>query len=180
MIKTEILKLEEFISYLLNYSANSKQEIEYKPIDFEMIISKSKDKLKFYENAPKIQIETSITQNGEFRSDSRRLGFILDNLLSNAIKYHRLDQPNPKIRIEVNNREDGVEIAFIDNGMGIEPDHQDRIFDMFYRASDLAHGSGLGLYIAMGAAKKLNGDISVHSQPNKGSTFLVTIPNPKN
>lgn len=179
MIKEQILKLEEFISYLLNYSANSKQEIEYQLIDFEQIISKSRDKLRFYENAAKIHIETHITENGGFKSDSRRLGFILDNLLSNAIKYHRLDQPNPRIRIEVKHQDDGVDISFIDNGMGIEPDHQGRIFDMFYRASNIADGSGLGLYIAREAARKLNGDIFVISEPSKGSTFVVKIPNAK-
>ncbi len=177
MVNEQILKLEEFISYVLNYSANTKQDVGYQPIDFSEIISRSRDKLKFYEKASDIRIECTIDHNGDFRSDPHRLRFIVDNLLSNAIKYYRRDQPNPKIQIEVKHGQDGVEISFTDNGIGIEPQHQSRIFDMFYRRTDQSHGSGLGLYIAREAARKLDGDIVVDSEVSKGSTFLVTIPN---
>jgi signal transduction histidine kinase len=53
----------------------------------------------------------------------------------------------------------------------------DRIFDMFYRASENSYGSGLGLYIVKNAVTKLNGTIEVDSILNKGTKFKVVIPN---
>ena len=63
-----------------------------------------------------------------------------------------------------------------DNGDGIAEDHQDKIFNMFYRASEKASGSGLGLYIVKETLEKMNGTISHQSTLGKGSLFTVTIP----
>ena len=66
-----------------------------------------------------------------------------------------------------------------DNGVGIEKQYLDKIFDMFYRASEKSQGSGLGLYIAKEAVTKLNGVIEVHSEFSKGSEFWVLLPKKK-
>jgi len=177
MIKEQVLQLEGFISDILNYSANTKQEISTETIDFEKLISSSWNKHKYFEMAPKINFKITIQKNGKFLSDERRIGFVIDNLLSNSIKYHNLDQKDPKIEVDVSYRGNNVQMSVSDNGQGIAREHLDRIFNMFYRASNNSSGSGLGLYIAREAAKKLNGTITVTSEYKKGSTFLLTIPN---
>ena len=58
-----------------------------------------------------------------------------------------------------------------DNGIGIIPSHHNRVFDMFYRASENSKGSGLGLYIAKEAMEKLGGAIALQSEPGKGTQF---------
>jgi signal transduction histidine kinase len=63
-----------------------------------------------------------------------------------------------------------------DNGVGIKPDHHEKIFDMFYRASENSKGSGLGLYIAREAVKKLGGQITVESELGKGTRFRIILP----
>ena len=68
------------------------------------------------------------------------------------------------------------EIMVEDNGVGIEPAHLPKIFDMFYRASLLSKGSGLGLYIAWESAQKMNYKIDVQSSFGFGSVFTLKIP----
>ncbi|HLZ16844.1 MAG TPA: HAMP domain-containing sensor histidine kinase, partial [Cyclobacteriaceae bacterium] len=63
-----------------------------------------------------------------------------------------------------------------DNGQGIDEEHQAKIFDMFYRASERTKGSGLGLYILKRAVERLNGTIELTSKLNEGSTFVVKLP----
>ena len=69
-----------------------------------------------------------------------------------------------------------VTIAVEDNGIGIPAHYQDRLFELFFRASNQSFGSGLGLYILRNAVDKLNGIISLDSEEGKGSIFQVTIP----
>jgi len=83
------------------------------------------------------------------------------------------------IRISVQIDRPSATIIFEDNGMGIEEDKIGRIYDMFYRASEVSDGSGLGLYIVRNSIEKLNGTIEVSSKPNYGTTFRITLPNIK-
>ena len=73
-----------------------------------------------------------------------------------------------------------VEIFVKDNGLGIPPDQQQKIFDKFYQVDSsetrLYGGVGLGLYIVKKFTELLGGKVGVESQPGKGSTFVVTIP----
>jgi signal transduction histidine kinase len=70
-------------------------------------------------------------------------------------------------------------IQVTDNGSGIEPEHQQKVFQMFYRASEQAKGSGLGLYIVQETLLKLGGSISLSSQLGEGTTFTLYLPNPE-
>ena len=63
-----------------------------------------------------------------------------------------------------------------DNGLGIAKEHVDKIFDMFYRASEQQSGSGLGLYIVKETIEKMNGTITVSSKLGEGSCFTVNLP----
>jgi len=64
----------------------------------------------------------------------------------------------------------------VDNGQGIEPEHQSKIFGMFYKASEDGSGTGLGLFVLKRAIERLKGDVIVKSEPKVGSTFEVKIP----
>jgi signal transduction histidine kinase len=107
---------------------------------------------------------------------SRNVSVILNNLLSNSIKYH--DENKQDRYIEVRTTDSGNEcvITVEDNGIGITREFHDRIFNMFFRASEKSVGSGLGLYIARETVQKLNGAITYTSPEGAGSAFRVTIP----
>ncbi len=111
------------------------------------------------------------------QGDPERLEQVLSNLVSNAIKY----SPNGG-RITVSGRfdDDYVYIAVTDEGIGIPPGEQERIFDRFYRVesalSRRTQGAGLGLYLARSVVEAHGGQIWVDSRPGQGSTFVFTLP----
>jgi signal transduction histidine kinase len=106
--------------------------------------------------------------------DAERLGRVLRNLLSNAQKYGR---EKGSIGVRVEQSADAVCVSVTDDGPGISPDEQERIFERFYRVGrSRSMGSGLGLAIARGLVELHGGQLSVESTPGAGSTFRVTLP----
>ncbi|MFN6944681.1 MAG: PAS domain S-box protein [Cytophagaceae bacterium] len=177
MMQKSISSLDTFIRDLTQFSRNSRMEILPEKINFEELVNEVLNNLKFAENADKIKIRKEINCEMNFYSDHTRIGTIINNLLSNAYKYHRFENNNPYINIVINTDFEQVEIIVEDNGQGIEAIYLERIFEMFFRASENAYGSGLGLYIVKSAVTKLNGKIHVDSIVDQGSKFLIRIPN---
>ena len=73
--------------------------------------------------------------------------------------------------------EDKAKIEFKDNGIGIRDEHLDKIFNMFYRATERSQGSGLGMYIVKQAVEKLDGKITINSKYGEGTEIKVVLPN---
>jgi two-component system, sensor histidine kinase len=175
-IETSVKKLESFITEILDYSKNNRQEIVAEQIKLTELCSEILDNLKFNEDFEKVRIDFSAVTYPEIVQDRLRLRIILNNLLTNAVKFQKKvpgHQPTVKISTRKNGSKFVIEIE--DNGEGIRKEMQPRIFDMFFRASENAKGSGLGLYIAKEAALRMHGDISVRSEYGKGSVFTVEL-----
>jgi signal transduction histidine kinase len=81
------------------------------------------------------------------------------------------------INITIETSEKEAEIIIDDNGEGIPTDKLQKIFDMFYRASENSEGSGLGMYIVKNVIKKLDAKIDVQSKEGVGTKFIVKVPN---
>ncbi|MGE0173290.1 MAG: response regulator [Oligoflexales bacterium] len=123
-----------------------------------------------------------------FSTDTLRLGQIIKNLLSNAIKFTQSGEVVLKVEKTVENTQTGNElqpknfIAFrvIDTGIGIPEEKLGTIFDAFVQVDSSTSrkygGTGLGLAISRGLAVMLGGDIEVRSEPGKGSSFSLVIP----
>lgn len=111
------------------------------------------------------------------RADAGALSTALQNLLSNAEKY---SGDSRRIEVRVWQERSSVHIAVSDDGIGIAPQDQGRIFERFYRAGDpLVHGvkgAGLGLALAKEIADAHGGVIEVASRPGQGSTFTISLP----
>jgi signal transduction histidine kinase len=125
---------------------------------------------------PRIRVETMVDNEIGFCTGKRRMLIILENLLSNAFQYIKKDEPAPLVKVEIKVTPGFVNIDVIDNGIGIDFQHQEKIFEMFYRASNQGMGAGLGLYITRKIVNTLQGEIHVSSAPGKGSVFSVTLP----
>ena len=69
------------------------------------------------------------------------------------------------------------QITVSDNGIGIKKEFHNKIFEMFYRVSENSIGSGLGLYLVKETVKKLDGEVKLHSDLGKGTTFVIHLPN---
>ncbi len=118
---------------------------------------------------------------GTVLADPRRLGEILTVLIVNAIDYHAPDRP-PMVRVEARTEEEGMDvIAVTDNGIGIDEQNIERIFEVFRHLDGQAghpgsFGTGMGLPIARKMAERLGGRITVTSEPGSGSTFALHLP----
>lgn len=114
-------------------------------------------------------------------ADTENIERMLLNILSNAVKY---SNPGGKIFVNVSVRDYFVEIAVIDNGVGIKRKHLNNIFNSFVRGdkslSRISEGCGLGLKISKAIIEAHGGSIHVSSNPNKGSAFIIKLPCKKN
>lgn len=174
MMRERINYLDELLKDLATITYNNKTGVEIEEVDFENTID---DILNEY--IPKystVQVEKNINNISSFQSDEKRIHIVLKNLISNAFKYHNPDNPNPYVRILIDQSEDKVMIKIEDNGLGIGDDHLMQIFGMFYRASADANGTGLGLYITKLILNKLSGEIKVRSKIGRGTQFLLELP----
>ena len=108
-------------------------------------------------------------------ADQDRLQQVLINIVDNAIKYSA--EP---VEIQLERSEDQAIIHICDRGIGISLQHQQRIFERFYRADEAStrsrDGTGLGLAIAKSLIEGMQGRISLRSKPNEGSIFTITLP----
>ncbi|MBP8230813.1 MAG: sensor histidine kinase [Rhizorhabdus sp.] len=106
--------------------------------------------------------------------DFRRILQVLINLLSNAIRH---TPPGGTVRIDCAREGDIAAVIVADEGEGIAPEDQERVFDRFERLGlQDGTGSGLGLYISRRLARAMGGELGVDSAPGKGARFVLTLP----
>jgi signal transduction histidine kinase len=112
------------------------------------------------------------------RADQEEVEIILNNLLSNAIKYNR---ENGSVEVGIEERDGKVILTVADTGIGMTEEEASRLFNEFVRIKNKNTqnilGSGLGLSIVKKIAHLYDGEVSVKSQPNVGSTFTVVLKN---
>ena len=177
LMETSVKTMDNFITDITEYSRNLRLKTEFKPVNLEGIVSDSFNHLKFMGNENS-KLEVDISGDHEFISDADRLRLIFNNLLSNAIRY-RSPGRESIIDLKADISKNETEITITDNGIGIRPEHLDRVFDMFYRANHTNVGSGLGLFIVKETVEKLNGTVSIQSTPGEGTKIQLVLPNRK-
>lgn len=176
-IKQGVLKLDTFIQDILDYSRNTRAEIKQEDIDFITLLGDVCDNLKYMAGGEKkVNLITEITQSEKFISDKSRLMIILNNLLSNGMRYSNPTVESPFVKIQIKSTDVSCNITISDNGIGIKPELQQKVFDMFYRISEKSVGSGLGLYLVKETVEKLNGTVRLDSIPGVGTSFTITLP----
>ena len=125
----------------------------------------------------RVEIRIADTAPARIEVDAMRLGQAITNLLQNAFKYSPSDRP---VVLAVDSEgAHGVRFSVIDEGVGIDPEELDRVFELFYRTKEgarTADGSGLGLAITRKMVSALGGTVSASSTPGEGSTFSITLP----
>jgi PAS domain S-box-containing protein len=176
IIGSKVEHLDHFIGDVLSHSKNLKMEVSVRKVDFSKIIEETFNDLNYLEGAKEIKRIIKV-EGIDFYSDPWRIAEILRNLISNAIKYRQLEQVAPEIGIKINIDHLRAEMVFADNGIGISEENLERIFEMFYRATEQSDGSGIGLYIVKNAIDKLGGQITVASRLGHGTRFAILLPN---
>lgn len=173
-------RLLALIEQILDYTRMDTGEEaggEVQPVDLTLLL---RDVVEYV--APKAAergLEVRLDAPGassRVRTDPGKVRRIVQQLLSNAIKF----TPAGEVRVflECDDRE--VRIGVADTGVGIRPEHQERIFEPFWQVGEVntrtADGTGLGLSLTRRVARQLGGEISVQSEPLRGSTFVLRFP----
>ncbi|MBN8652814.1 MAG: HAMP domain-containing histidine kinase [Cytophagales bacterium] len=176
MMRERIGVMEGFLKEITDYSRNVRTEVDKKPLRVLDCIQASLSSLGFLSERERINISIQVDPDLILYTDEPRFAVVLNNLIGNAIKYYDSQKSDPYIKIKAAIHKEQFELTVEDNGAGISPEHQVRIFEMFYRATTRGEGSGLGLYIVRETVQKLGGTITVNSTSGKGSSFIVQLP----
>lgn len=176
MIRNRVKKLDAFVTEVLAYSRNSNNEVVKSPMSFTMLLSEIVEELKYADAKVTINIADALSAELTLVTDRSRLKTVISNLIGNSIKYCDPHKDEPFIRVTASVENDECTIAVHDNGIGIHPQHQDKVFEMFYRATENSSGSGLGLFITKEIVEKLGGKIKMESAPRVGTSVYVHLP----
>jgi len=145
-------------------------------VDFTGLVNEVRETLLVLAEEKNQQIET-MAEKVTVRADRELLRLALLNLVHNAIRY---SAEGLMISLRVRRQEANAVAEVIDQGPGIAPQHQQKIFERFYRVdkarSRASGGAGLGLAIARWAIERQGGHIELESQPGRGSLFRIVMP----
>ncbi|WP_448519057.1 PAS domain-containing sensor histidine kinase [Rhodoflexus sp.] len=177
MVKS-IKRLDRFVLSMLDYSRANRKEDYLEPIKIEAILEEALEDLKYMDNFQRMRITYHLPDEAQiFKSDPVRLVIILRNLISNAIKYANVYKNDNRLEISVQVTPEKAVFIIQDNGIGIKQELADKVFDMFFRATANAQGSGLGLYIVKQTVTRMGGTIDMQTEYGQGTTFTVILPN---
>jgi PAS domain S-box-containing protein len=177
LIRKSLLSLDSLIEEMNDFFRNDKTAVQRERIDLRSLIETELSNLKTLMDESGIAIALEIHHDNEFYSDPVRVRTVISNILSNAVKYYDPQKNQPFVNISVTINEDICIIKMKDNGIGIDPKYQEKIFDLFFRATDQSQGTGLGLFIVKDTVEKLKGKIEVKSEVGRGTEFTINVPN---
>jgi signal transduction histidine kinase len=176
LMRERLSKLEHVLNDIMQYSKNAKLEIEKKEINVWSEVQRALTDVRYMEGADRITVNIEVPEDLTIITDPMRFRIIINNLISNACKYSDRSKTNQFITIKTKKERTEIVFTIEDNGEGIDPQHQEKVFNMFHRATSRSIGSGLGLYLVKEAVERLGGSISLVSQYGKGSLFTVKLP----
>ncbi len=170
------MQMDTLITDLLAYSRLSRTEIQLQPIALDAVVQEALHQLstQLQERQAMVSIESPLPEVMGHRSI---LVQVITNLLSNALKFVEPDI-QPQVRVWAQKEQDWIRLWVMDNGIGIAPEHQERIFRIFERLHGVESypGTGIGLAIVRKGVERMGGRMGVESQPGTGSRFWLALP----
>ncbi len=180
MIREENKRLGGLVENVLQSALLDKGNFRLKtgPVDFHELIRNAVNSVRIQVEKKSGEISTQFEADSfVIEADRTHVQNLIFNLLDNAIKY---TPGQPLIRVFTENTATGIQLCVEDNGIGISRENQKKIFDKLYRVpTGNVHdvkGFGLGLSYVKAVAVKHGGDVSVESEPGRGSRFYVNLP----
>ncbi|MCE4963199.1 ATP-binding protein [Staphylococcus haemolyticus] len=184
IVLDETKRLNRLVNELLNVARMDAEGLtvnkEKQPI--KPLLSKMQ--MKYRQQAKDLELNMSLEPNiGDelWEYDADRIDQVLTNLIDNATRY---TQPGDSISITTTTDDSYQTLYIKDTGSGISPEHLELVFDRFYKVEASRtrgkQGTGLGLFICKMIIEEHGGTIKVESEVNKGTTFIIKLPKPKN
>jgi PAS domain S-box-containing protein len=174
--RKQIKRLSDLIGDLLDVSriSSGQMKLHWEPVDIAAVVREVGTRLEPEATRAESSLTLEIRGVLTLSSDRMRLEQVAENLMTNAIKYGA----GKPIHVRLEASPERVSLSVKDQGIGIAPEHQARIFERFERAvSERNYGGlGLGLYITRTIVQALGGTIRVDSQPGQGACFTVELP----
>ena len=166
-------RLDHLVQDLLEFSRISHDEESIAPVDLDRLL---RDIVQQY---PNFQGDLDILIDGKLPvvlGHETALTQVVSNLLANAVKFVPSDR-RPEIQVKAEVGEHVVRVEFIDNGIGIAPENQERIFRMFEQINPAGRygGTGIGLAVVKKAVEKMQGSLGVESTEGQGSKFWIEL-----
>ncbi|TYL35839.1 hypothetical protein CV102_25640 [Natronococcus pandeyae] len=167
-------RMRNMIEGLLAYSRVETRGNPFEPVELNDVLEAVREDLQI--QIEKSNAEIAIDELPHVEGDAEQLRQVFQNLLSNAIEYSG-DEP-PRVDIAAERDDDSWIISVHDNGIGIDPDEQERIFEVFERLHTREEhpGTGIGLPLCQRIVERHGSTIRVESEPGEGSKFLFTLP----
>lgn len=173
-ITSSVEKMDSLLNGLLRLSRMGRAAICFEQLDMQAIITKIIESLAFQIESANARVEVNDLVG--CLADAGQMSQVFSNLIDNAIKYRSKDR---KLLVRVSSEEfvEGVRYCVEDNGIGIPPDQQDKIWEIFSRLDpNGTTGEGLGLTMARRIIDRMGGSIWVESELDVGSSFYVVLP----
>ena len=176
VIEREDRRLARLVDDLLDVGIirKGRLQLELGPVDLVEVVRDAVARVESVRTPSDSTISVAVPPQVIGRWDRSRLEQVVSNLLTNAIKFGE----GKPVRVELIARPGWATLKVRDEGIGISPDEQQRIFEPFERAVVPRHygGFGLGLYIVRTIVEGLGGGIRVQSAPGQGATFAIDLP----
>ncbi|HVN84649.1 MAG TPA: ATP-binding protein [Candidatus Binatia bacterium] len=170
--KDEMARVQEIINNLLEFSRESHAELE--PVDINDLLRKTLQLMhKSLQNAD-VRVCTEFGLSAPCQANANALRQIFLNLITNSVQaMPRGGELRIRTAMLPNSR---VQLEFSDTGMGIPEEHLSDIFNPFFTTKAPGQGTGLGLSVVHSVVKRFQGEISVQSRVNEGTTFIIELP----
>jgi light-regulated signal transduction histidine kinase (bacteriophytochrome) len=174
IIKKSSRNIEKLIDDILKYSRIDQVNENLEIVDLNEILNRQKENLRYILDAKNASI--IYDHLPKMKGNNVYLSLLLQNLIENGIKYNRSERP--EVNISVEQDATSFKITITDNGIGIDQSYFEEIFQPFKRlhSNREFEGSGLGLSICNKIVEKHDGQLSVNSIPDQGTTFNIIFP----
>ncbi|MFA5864756.1 MAG: ATP-binding protein [Phycisphaerae bacterium] len=173
-INSSVLKMDSLLAGLLKLSRLGRIELKEEQIDMNQLLAEVVRGFEFQFKKSGVTVE--ISDLPACTGDKLQINQVFSNLLDNALKYFDPRRPG-RIRISGYMANGGPVYCIDDNGIGIAPEHHEKVFETFHRLDPtMGKGEGLGLTIVRRILDRHHGTIRIESEPDKGSKFYVSLP----